>query len=171
MDTFLHEPPGRQRARVAFVGIGNTLAGDDGAGVVALERLANALSNEEKETMLFCRLAGDLYAIGDFLDTAERFVFLDAAIGDASGELRVIRNDASCAHTGSFHQTDIGAVMRALSKLEWCVPFPEWEIRGITIALPDRLCEGLSPEVDRAVDRLVGEVVGEVRGIEQGRSI
>ena len=163
MQAPLPESTGRPRAHIAFAGIGNTLAGDDGAGVAALERLADALSDDQKETVLFYRLAGDLFAVSELLDTAERFIFLDAVAGEVPGELRVLRSDTPFTHTGSFHQTDIGAVMRSLSKLEWCTPFPEWEVRGITIASPDRLCEGLSPEIDRAVDRLVAGMVGEIR--------
>jgi hydrogenase maturation protease len=157
-------PQHQTAAQVAFVGIGNTLAGDDGAGVIALERLRTALAGCVNEQMLFYTLPGDLYAISEILDVAERFVFLDALAGETPGELRTLRSDAPFTHAGSFHQTDIGAVMRTLAALEYRVPFPAWEIRGITIVPPERLEEGLSPEINRAVDRLVGVVVEEIRG-------
>ena len=157
-------PQGRRAARIAFVGIGNTLAGDDGAGIVALERLRTALAGSVNEQMFFCTLPGDLYAISEILDAAGRFVFLDALAGETPGELHTLRSDTPFTHAGSFHQTDIGAVMRTLCALQFRVPFPQWEIRGITIAPPERLCEGLSMEIDTAVDRLVVELVGEVRG-------
>lgn len=150
-------------AQIAFVGIGNTLAGDDGAGVVALERLKTALGDCDNKQLFFYTLPGDLYAISEILDAAPRFVFLDAVAGDAPGTLRIIRSNAPLTMAASFHQTDIDAVMRTLAALGLQVPFPQWEIRGITIAAPERLREGLSPEIDRAVDRLVGELVAEVR--------
>lgn len=156
--------PKRPRACVAFVGIGNTLAGNDGAGIVALDRLKTALVDRENRWLLFHELAGDPYAISEILDSAERFVFLDAVAGDVPGTLCTIRSNAPLVNTASFHQTDIGAVMRTLAALRWCVPFPEWEIRGIMIAAPDQLCEGLSPEIDRAVEMLVGELVVEFLG-------
>jgi len=156
-------PQNRGPARIAFVGIGNTLAGDDGAGIVALERLRTALGGGHNEQLLFRILPGDLYAISEMLDSARRFVLLDAVAGDVPGELRTIRGNAPLTITASFHQTDIGTVMRTLAALQFRDPFPEWEIRGITIAPPDRLREGLSPEVAMAVDRLVGELVEEVK--------
>lgn len=161
MQSFPEMTKGTGVARIAFVGIGNTLAGDDGAGVVALERLRTALCGCDTAQLLFCTLPGDLYAVSEILDVAQRFIFLDAVAGDAPGSLCTISSDAPLFMAASFHQTDIGVVMHTLGALRLRVPFPKWEIRGITIAQPDRLREGLSPEIDRAVDRLVGELVAE----------
>jgi Ni,Fe-hydrogenase maturation factor len=98
-------------------------------------------------------LEGDFCETADLLGRAERFIFIDAFAGDRPGEF-VISGETCRAFTPSFHQADIGAVMRSLEVLGVAKPFPSWEVWGITILPPSELREGLSPEVEKAVDRL-----------------
>ncbi len=154
---------GRKRL-LALVGVGNTLAGDDGAGIEAIRRLRKWWAAEPE--VLFHSLEGDHFEIADLLDRAGRFIFIDAVAGEWPGTLVRIGN-APRAFAPSFHQTDIAAVMRTLEKLGTVEPFPAWEIWGITISPPAELGEGLSPEVEegvqrlcRKLDRLIRETVG-----------
>ncbi len=149
---------------LAIVGIGNTLAGDDGAGVEVVRRLGRSLGPGGR--VLLHVLEGDHFEISDLLDRAERFIFVDAVAGERPGE-PVILEGGFRAFSPSFHQTDISAVMRCLEEIGVTEPFPRWEIWGITILPPAELGEGLSPEVDRAVgllsDRLLEEITATCR--------
>jgi hydrogenase maturation protease len=153
----------KQPARIAFIGIGNTLAGDDGAGIVALDRLRNNPAAGNHPGLLFGTLTGDLYAVTDFLETAHRFIFLDAILGSVPGELCTLHKNAPRALSSSLHQTDIGTVMESLYRIRICDPFPDWEIHGISISSPDELRNSLSPAIERAVDRLVQLLIDEIR--------
>jgi len=143
------------RAKLAIVGVGNTLAGDDGAGIVAVRRLGTMLDGEPG--VFLYALEGDHFEIADLLDRAERFIFVDAVAGERPG-IRVLHDQAPRAFAPSFHQTDIASVMRGLESLGIVEPFPSWEIWGVTILPPAELGEGLSPEVDTAVDELCADL-------------
>lgn len=151
-----------QRARIAVVGIGNTLAGDDGVGVHIAERLGERWS--ESEEILVATLPGDLFSVTDLLGRAEAFLFVDAIAGDEPGRIRVL-DSAQRAFSASLHQTDIGTVMATLNNLGMADPFPTWRVWGITIDPPDELGEGLSPEVAAAADELEGRIVEHVEGL------
>jgi hydrogenase maturation protease len=149
-------------ARIAVVGIGNTIAGDDGVGVVVAERLAERWS--ASESVFVTTLPGDLFAVAELLDRAREFLFVDALAGDRPGEIRV-QTSARRAFAPSLHQTDIGTVMAALQRLEVAEPFPAWQIWGITIAPPEELGEGLSPGVSAAAAELERRIVEYVDGL------
>jgi len=151
-----------RKSKVAVVGIGNTLAGDDGVGVLIAERLQ--MRWEETREVLVAILPGDLFTVSDFLAEAEEFLFIDAIAGDRAGEIRIL-GSAQRAFAASLHQTDIGAVMAALRKLEMVDPFPAWQVWGITIETPEELGEGLSPEIAAAADVLEVRVVEYVEAL------
>lgn len=147
------------RARIAVVGIGNTIAGDDGVGVVVAERLRSRW--EGRDEILVDVLSGDLFAVNALLDRAECFLFVDAIAGDTPGEIRLLAS-AHRAFAVSMHQTDIGTVMAALKRLEVADPFPDWEIWGVVIDPPAELGEGLSPSVAAAADKLEQRIIDHV---------
>lgn len=143
-------------ARLAIVGLGNTLAGDDGVGVRVAERLAARLG--DRGDVVVTTLGGDLFEIADRLGDADRFLFVDAIAGDTPGELRSLTH-APRALAASMHQSDIGSVMDTLHSLNLVDVFPDWEVWGIVIAPPERLGEGLSPEVAAAASKLEERIV------------
>jgi len=134
--------------KMAVVGIGNTLAGDDGVGIEIVGWLREKWSAHEEVACYV--LDGDLFAVEELLPTAERFIFVDAMAGATPGENVVLRDCPGGSGAASLHQSEIGAVMRVLKALDMVQPFPEWEIWGTTIAPPDELRCGLSPEVRSA---------------------
>jgi hydrogenase maturation protease len=137
------------------VGIGNDLAGDDGAGLEAIRLLEPVWQGEER--VLLIRLEGDLLAIADLLPLADEFVFVDAVAGSVPGE--TVRGvHVQRAFAPSFHQTDIATAMRSLEALKLVEPFPPWEIWGVTILPPEELRLGLSPPVERAVRQLASDL-------------
>ncbi|HET6419790.1 MAG TPA: hydrogenase maturation protease [Geobacteraceae bacterium] len=140
---------------IAVIGIGNTIAGDDGAGVEVVLRLKKTW--EGNPAVFLHVLEGDHFEIAGLLDQAERFIFVDAFEGETPGEI-VRAAKLRRAFAPSFHQTDIASVMACLETLRVVDPFPEWEIRGVTIIPPKIIGEGLTPEVEAAVDVLVEEI-------------
>lgn len=139
--------------RIAVIGIGNDLAGDDGAGLEVIRLLEPAWKNDGR--VLLYRLDGDLLAVADLLPLASEFVFVDAVAGKVAGE--IIRGaKVQRAFAPSFHQTDIALVMQSLEALKLAAPFPRWSLWGITILLPEELHYGLSPAVERSTRELAG---------------
>ena len=148
------------KSKATFVGIGNTLAGDDGAGITMVRELESRLSDIPE--IAFRELPGDLYEIWDLIPFTESFVFLDAVAGDVPGE--IFEGKTACrGFSASFHQEDLCSVIKKLELL--CdEPFPEWTLWGVTINPPETLGEGLSGTVQSAVDEIVHRIELCVRG-------
>lgn len=147
--------------KIAFVGIGNPFAGDDGAGIEAIKRLEKRLTLEQKKDFLFYTITEDLFVISEYISLAKYFIFLDAYYGKKAGEIITFTGDYKIEqrHSLSFHQTDIITVMNILKKLRLCEPFPDWEVWGVTISPPSFLTTTLSKEVDGAVDKLIKLII------------
>lgn len=142
----------RSQALVALVGIGNSLAGDDGVGPAVLKRLQERHGDDVR--LRFLHLDSDLFALADHLSLARHFLFLDAVAGEEPGVIRV-STAYQRGFAASLHQTDLAAVMGSLEALRMADPFPTWEVWGITITPPREYREGLSPVVSEAASRLV----------------
>jgi len=150
------------RKRLAIVGVGNPLAGDDGAGVSVVRRLREKWGDDGR--LLLHVLEGDIFGIGDLLGTVDRVIFVDAVFGDPPGELRRLGSQIEPMAL-SLHHGNIGSVMQMLKSVGVADPFPEWEIRGITVASPLWWGEGLSKPVTRAVGTLAEELDQEIREV------
>ncbi|MCX7726160.1 MAG: hydrogenase maturation protease [Chitinispirillaceae bacterium] len=148
-------------ALIAFAGIGNPLAGDDGAGVEAVKRLEKKLTFEQKRNLLFYTITEDLFVISEYLPNAKYFIFLDAFYGESPGKIVMFSDTYKKLQrlSLSFHQTDIVTVMQLLKKLKISEYFPHWEVWGVTISPPSFLTTKLSEKVDKAVDKLVNLLV------------
>ncbi len=144
-----------QVKKLAVVGIGNTIAGDDGAGVAVVTKLRETWG--DNPDIILHTLEGDHFQIADLIGSADRFIFVDAMEGRHPGEI-VTGVKGRRAFSPSFHQTDIASVMDVLELFGIADPFPPWEIRGITIDPPAELREGLSPEVEKGVQMLCREL-------------
>jgi hydrogenase maturation protease len=147
-----------ERVRLAIIGIGNTLAGDDGVGPEVVRRLRLRLG--KRDDVLLHSIDGDMLEIADWLDRAERLVLVDAVTGDEPGRI-VVGEPVERAWAPSFHQADIATTMRSLAALGLVDSFPAWEVWGVTILPPQELGEGLSPEVERAAAELVDRLLEE----------
>lgn len=138
-------------ALIALVGIGNSLAGDDGVGPEVLRRMMECRGGDER--LLFLHLESDLFSLADHLSKAEHFIFLDAIAGDEPGAILNSRAYQR-GFAASLHQTDLGAVMQSLAALRVVEPFPTWEVWGIVINPPEEYRVGLSPDIAEAASRL-----------------
>jgi hydrogenase maturation protease len=151
--------------KVAVVGIGNTLAGDDGVGIEIVGWLREKWSAHPAVALEL--LEGDLFMVAEWLPMAARFLFVDAVAGETRGQ-NVILRDCPRGFASSFHQSDIGAVMKTLQALDLVQPFPEWEIWGTTILPPGELRFGLSPEVRSAALELAADLDRHLTAIVSG---
>jgi len=140
------------RGKLAVIGVGNPLAGDDGVGVHVVERLAGVLPGAGR--LLWGTLQGDLLAVADWLPRVSHLVFVDAVAGALPGQV-VTDPAASRAWAPSFHQTDLASTLEVLGAMGVADPMPTWEIWGVTIEPPTELGEVLSPAVAMAADGLV----------------
>jgi hydrogenase maturation protease HycI len=142
------------RARVAIVGIGNTLQGDDAAGVEAAHELSllvddcehvivvNAGSAPENLTGLLRRFSPDWVLLIDAAD-----------MGEAPGALRWLDWDETGGVSASSHTLPLSVLSRYLVEELHC----EVALLGIQ---PRALSFGgpLSGPVQHAVDQLVAEI-------------
>ena len=100
-------------------------------------------------------LTGDLFAVADLLDRAERFVFVDAVVREPPGDLVSDEGPGLLTTPApSLHQTSIVTVMQQLERLRLADPFPNWSLWGVTIRLSTVLHEGLSAPVATAAASL-----------------
>jgi hydrogenase maturation protease len=137
--------------RVIVAGVGNTLAGDDGAGIYMVRELRKRLP--ESHSIKFLELEGDLYQIWDHLPGTDAILFLDAIAGDTPGEIKVGKT-LPRAYTPSFHESDLSAVLKSLEMI-YDGEFPKWTLWGVTIDPPRELGEGLSEPVSRGAAEVV----------------
>jgi hydrogenase maturation protease len=149
------------KAALGIIGIGNTIAGDDGAGIIVVRHLQKILCS--REDIFFYELTGDLLEMAELLHRAERFIFIDALAGDNPGEIKTLHDKANRSFTSSFHQTDISSVMHALNALSLISPFPPWEVWGIVIDPPTEFRKELSPPVSLAIDKLIIQFIKMVK--------
>jgi len=141
---------------LGIIGVGNTLAGDDGAGNTVVNRLKEKYS--DRTDIFLHNLETDPLELWDILPSAKRFIFVDAVAGKPAGRLVAVRGMRR-AWPPSLHNMDLPTVIKQLCRLRQDVE-PEWNIWGVTIDIPDHLQEGLSTEVSKAVENLV-EILSE----------
>lgn len=142
----------------AVIGLGSPLMGDDGLGLVALERL-RACGPFEPELELF---DGGTWGMNllPAIEGAGRLLLIDAIrAGRAPGDLVVIEREALPRGLGlklSPHQIDLQEVL-AVAELRGRLPRT-----AVAIGLePERveLGEGLGPAVSRGLDALLTSVI------------
>ncbi len=146
--------------KVTFIGIGNTLAGDDGAGMAMLRKLKENIG--DVNGVAFLEIPGDLFEIWDIASGTDSIVFLDAVAGEVAG---VVSRGKTLprAMSPSFHQSDLCTVVESLASI-YQGEFPQWTLWGITIDPPQILGEGLSGVVALAVERAVSEITALLQG-------
>ncbi|HPC83486.1 MAG TPA: hydrogenase maturation protease [Thermoanaerobaculaceae bacterium] len=150
------------KARVAVVGIGNPLAGDDGVGPEVVRALSESMAPDPR--VLLGVLEGDLLEVADWLPKAEHFLFVDAVAGEPPGEI-VVGAPAVRAWAPSFHQSDLATTLETLRRMGVAEPFPTWALWGVSILPPRELGTGLSPPVAAAAERLRLRLLSEIERI------
>ena len=141
--------------RVCVVGIGNRLAGDDGAGSAVAERVAGRIAGR----VIDAGVAPENHLEPMLLDEPDTILLVDAVdFGGAPGEVRIL--DARALATGglSTHATSLRMVRDYLSARS--------PARVVLVGIQPghlRLGDGLSAEVQASVTAVadrVAELVG-----------
>jgi len=133
--------------RALVIGYGNTLRGDDGAGVLAAERLAGRFSDVDVLTVH--ELQPEL---AETMSGYREVVFLDAAVQGSAIHSEVITPAADSRPDGS-HSHSPGSLLSLCSAL-----FGRAPERSLLIAIPGQefeFSEQLSPFTQAMVERAV----------------
>lgn len=149
---------------VRVVGVGNTLRGDDGAGVVTADRLAELRPDLDVETC-----AGEVGTLLDLLDGEEPLVVIDALrSGGPAGRVRRFPDGAlpPRREAGGTHDAGLGEALELAASLGRRPP--SLTVIGIEGARYDLGVASLSPEVARACETLARELAGELTGASTG---
>jgi hydrogenase maturation protease len=77
-------------AEIGLIGIGNTLMGDDGAGIIAVEKVR--LRNPDPKKVFIYALQRDLFEMADLLDRSRRFIFVDVYLGSPAGTIALFKD-------------------------------------------------------------------------------
>lgn len=153
------------RPPALVVGIGNRWRRDDGAGLLAAQRLQARLAPlGEKGPAEIHECAGDLTTLIDLLSGRERVFLLDAAAAPGVLVGQVVRLDAirealPAAPPRSTHALGVGQIVELLRALG---ALPEALVVYAIGAADFTPGQGCSPEVDAAVDTVVAALAHEV---------
>ncbi len=136
--------------RTLVIGYGNTLRGDDGAGIRAAERVATRFP--DAEVLLVHELQPE---IAETISHYASVIFLDAAAEGVTVNATVMQPSADSRPDGSHGQSP--ATLLALCRnLYGRAPG-----RSLLVGIPGRnfgFCEHLSPFAESMVDQAIEEV-------------
>jgi hydrogenase 3 maturation protease len=142
--------------RVAIVGIGQELNGDDIAGLLVVRQLSNLIPSQDKILLVE---AGSVPE--SFLGVIDRYqpdlvLLVDAVnLGAKSGALSWISLSDISGYSGSSHSLPLTLFVEYLSRVCSC----EIALLGVQPATT-AFTHPMSPEVLSAVSKLTGEIMG-----------
>ncbi len=132
------------------IGYGNTLRGDDGAGIYAAERAAERF--KEIDVVTVQELQPEL---AEMISRYAKVVFLDAAVGIAGIRTDIIE-PAPCSRPEGSHLHSPGTLLSFCLSLYGRVPE-----RSLLIGIPGQVFdfrEELSPFTEKMVEQAIEEV-------------
>jgi hydrogenase maturation protease len=151
--------------RVIVAGVGNVLRGDDGFGVVVVQRLE--AQGTPPEVKVLDTGIGGIHLVQELLDRTDALIIVDAVDrGRAPGTVFVIRPEVEDVNRLSLHErNDFLADMHyatperalVLARALGVLPESAW-IVGCQPEDAERLGEGLSAPVEAAVEPALEEV-------------
>ena len=139
------------------IGLGQSLAGDDAAGIRVVQEL------ESRDVQADLCTARDVSELVDLLNRVDRAIIVDAFIATEAGSVLELEPDRLAGRRSlSSHGLDVaGALELANSVLD--DPCPRVEIVGIGIERPTILTPGLSRPVERAVLRAAALIAAKLQ--------
>jgi hydrogenase maturation protease len=148
-------------AKVVVLGLGNLLLCDDGAGVVALHRLARAVQPDPRVAFIDGGTLG--LALLDFIDPESELIIVDAVRADGPPGTVVVLEGADVAAAAeaklSPHQVGVADLLCAADHLG------RTPIRTVLVGVvPEAIELGTerTPAVEAAIQAMVTAVVAEV---------
>jgi hydrogenase maturation protease len=143
--------------KTLVAGIGSTIRGDDGVGVVAARRLKASCPNEGIDVI-------ELGTAGlTLLDSAEgydRLILLDAIVtGAPPGTVHELtgKQVASSAHLGAGHEADLPTTLALGRKLSKHMP-ADVIVLAVEVGDLHSFSEQLAPEVEAAIPEVLAQV-------------
>jgi len=148
-----------------IIGIGQSIAGDDGAGIAVARRLR---AMDLPDDLNVIEMAEPSEIIPFLIDGASPVILVDAVVG-GSRPGRVIRLEAGTPELqkANLLSTHGVGMFDAIELARTIAPDPSAfrvVVIGITIKRPRRYGEGLSPAVAAAVERAAEEALQIARG-------
>jgi len=145
------------------IGIGNRYRGDDAAGPIALDRLADRVP----ECVPLFENSGDAAAIIEAWRDRDRVVLIDAVESGAEpGTVHRLDGRSGVPGHWRLNSTHLMSLGEAV-ELSWaigCIP-DELLVFGIEVGQTDHT-EELSPEVDEAIDEVVEWVLADLEDVD-----
>jgi len=142
-----------------IIGIGQAMAGDDGAAIAVVRQLRERASGAGVEVM---EIAEASALVPLLTDGATPVVLIDAMVdGGEPGRVVHLRPEIGARQSRLLSSHGLG-VLQAIELAMTVNPddfAQRVEIIAITIARPSAYGAGLSPEVARAVERAAGEAI------------
>ncbi|MHB1688865.1 MAG: hydrogenase maturation protease [Ignavibacteriaceae bacterium] len=144
---------------ILILGMGNLLLGDDGAGIVAVEKLKEEFC--EQEEIKFESTSWGGFRIIDLLKGFNTAIIIDAfkTGSNPPGFIYIMNqnNFSGSARMVSFHDINFATAIEFARKLGLKMP-DNIIVYGIEAKEIDTFSETLSPEVEEAVNKCVEEI-------------
>ncbi|MCL4511532.1 MAG: hydrogenase maturation protease [Bacteroidetes bacterium] len=147
--------------KIAVVGLGNILMGDDGIGVRVVEQLEREKCLSRSVTLIQGETAG--ITILPYIEDAEAVIFVDAVIFDGEyGEVKIFKDDEIQTDRGpplSVHELGLKDVVSLIEL--YFHHKPDIALIGIK---PKSIAEGLeiSPEVEKSIPIAARTIMNEI---------
>jgi hydrogenase maturation protease len=143
--------------KTLVAGIGSTILGDDGVGVVAARKLKDILDPGQADIL---ELGTGGLALLDYLEGYDRLIVLDAVVsGAAPGTVFEYGEEATAAtvHLGGGHEADLPAVLSLGRKLARQMP-EDVIVIAVEAANITQFSEMLTPAVEAAIPEVLQRV-------------
>jgi hydrogenase maturation protease len=147
-----------------IVGIGQRAAGDDGVGLLILERLRSMTLDEDIEL----HLAAESTALLSLLETPNPVFLLDAVVGITPGTVKLFSPNAfqdSTTTPLSSHGINVIDAIEIAKIVSPETISPRIQLIGVGITPPREKRYELSPEVEAAIPEAIRLLLDTIRGL------
>jgi hydrogenase maturation protease len=155
------------KGKVLFLGIGNGILSDDGAGIRVIEEIRAIVG--EREGIEFDSGNVNSYRLIDIIEGYEKVVIVDAMKSGAKiGTLHKIPVKKLKDRVSSFsiHTIDLGSAMKFGREMGATMP-KEVSLYGIEVEDTETFSEDLTPNVSREIPSIAREILSN-EGIDYG---
>jgi hydrogenase maturation protease len=161
--------PADNTSRTIVLGMGNTLLGDDGVGILIARRAKALLAGNPQVCIEETEWGG--FRIIDLLSGFRRAIIVDAVkTGAQSPGFIHLFEDADLVHSVrmvSFHDVNFATAVAFARQME--IPMPrKISVYAIEVDETTMLREGLSSQVQAAVDTCARLIISQIRSAHGG---
>jgi hydrogenase maturation protease len=149
--------------KILFLGIGNSILTDDGAGIKVIEKIKELVGNNKE--LDFDTGNVNSFRLIDIMEGYSKVVIVDAIKrGGKAGTLYKIpfQQLADKAGSSSVHTIDLATAIKFGKEMRMSMP-QEISIYGIEVEDTETFSENLTPEVKKAIPSLAREILSKER--------